>query len=69
MTGRRFGDELGPTYLEAVEARDDDRCATLVEVIEHYLVTDLEANLALYYGDIGEEFESVHLGSTVEFSV
>lgn len=68
VTGRRFGDELGPAYLEAVDVGDDDRCATLVEAIEHYLVTDLEANLALYYGDIGEEFEPVHLGSTVEFS-
>lgn len=27
----------------------------LTEVIKHYLVTDLEANIALYYGEIDEK--------------
>jgi hypothetical protein len=68
LTNVRFGEELGPTYLEALGAGDEDRCAALVDVIEHYLVTDLEANIAIYYGDIGETFEPAHLGSTMTFS-
>jgi len=62
-----FGEELGPAYLQAVADGDRDRQAALAEVIDHYLRTDLEANLALYYADIGAEFESAYLESTVEF--
>jgi len=36
-------------------------------VIDHYLTTDLEANLALYYGDIGATFEPARLGERKEF--
>jgi len=39
----RFGEELGPAYLAAL-ADGDDRADELREVIDHYLVTDLEAN-------------------------
>lgn len=67
LTNTRFGEELGPTYLAALDDGDDDRCANLVDVIKHYLVTDLEANIALYYSDIGETFEPVHLGSKKTF--
>lgn len=69
LTNERFGEELGPAYLRAVAAEDESRRASLTETIEHYLVTDLEANFAVYYGDIGEEFDPVHLGSTATFEV
>lgn len=66
VTNTRFGEELGPTYLEAV-ANGDDRADDLVDVIDHYLTTDLEANLAIYYADIGAAFEPARLGSAAEF--
>ncbi|WP_224333510.1 ribonuclease H-like domain-containing protein [Haloprofundus halobius] len=69
VTSKRFGRELGPAYLKAVDEGDDDRRATLTDVIEHYLVTDLEANFAVYYADIGEEFEPVHMGTTLNDDV
>lgn len=67
VTNVRFGEELGPAYLQALEAGDDDRRDKLTNVIEHYLVTDLEANLAVYYGDIGESFEPTYLGTEEAF--
>lgn len=68
LTNTRFGEDLGPTYLEALDVGDDEQRQALLDVIEHYLVTDLEANFAVYYGDIGEEFEPQHLGTEKTFS-
>ncbi|UHQ98244.1 ribonuclease H-like domain-containing protein (plasmid) [Natrinema zhouii] len=65
----RFGEELGPLYLEVLESGTDDVCEQLTSVINHYLVTDLEANLALYYADIGAAFEPGRLGTRKEFDV
>lgn len=56
VTNTRFGEELGPAYLQAIEA-DQERASELAAVIDHYLTTDLEANFAIYYSDIGENFE------------
>lgn len=67
LTNVRFGEELGPAYLRSLDADDKDRSAALTEIIEHYLVTDLEANIAIYYGDIGEAFEPAYLGSNEVF--
>lgn len=58
----RFGEELGPAYLEALAAGDTAATAELRPVIEHYLRTDLEANLLVYYGDIGVPFEPALAG-------
>jgi hypothetical protein len=65
----RFGEELGPAYLQAIDDGDQDRQSDLTDVIEHYLRTDLEANLALYYADIGVGFEPEYLGTTADFDV
>lgn len=69
VNNTQFGEELGPAYLRAVDNADSDRCAALTDVIDHYQRTDLEANLALYYADIGEEFSPTHLGTTADFDV
>lgn len=66
LTNTRFGEELGPLFLEALG--DTARCSALSEVIEHYLVTDLEANIALYHADIGRPFEPHHLDDVREFA-
>ncbi len=66
VTNVRFGRELGPAYLSALEAGDWDRASELQQVIEHYLITDLEANFAIFCADIGDPFEPVYLG-TVEW--
>ncbi|NUC75013.1 ribonuclease H-like domain-containing protein [Haloterrigena sp. SYSU A558-1] len=66
VTNTRFGEELGPTYLEAV-ADGGDRADELLEVIDHYLVTDLEANLAIYHADCGVDFAPEWLGDRKEF--
>ena len=66
ITNGRFGEEVGPEYL-ATLAEDSPRTATLEAAIDHYLRTDLEANLALYYADIGEAFEPELLGTARAF--
>lgn len=65
LTNTRFGEGLGPRYLDAIRA--GDTLETLQEVIEHYLITDLEANFAVYYSDIGQPFEPRHLSNSREF--
>ena len=67
VTNARFGKELGPSYLESVVNGEAARNESLTEVIGHYLTTDLEANIALYYADIGERFEPAYLGTPGEF--
>jgi hypothetical protein len=39
----------------------------LVEVIDHYLIGDLEATLALFYADVGEVIEGRYLGTERRF--
>ncbi|WP_255167139.1 ribonuclease H-like domain-containing protein [Natrononativus amylolyticus] len=67
VTNKRFGEELGPAYLAALEDNDRDQADSLREVIDHYLVTDLEANLAIYYADTGQEFKPHYLGTRAVF--
>lgn len=67
VTNVRFGEELGPEYLTMLEMGDETQTEQLCEVIDHYLVTDLEANLAIYYSDIGADFDPVYLGSRKAF--
>lgn len=69
VTNVRFGDELGPAYLRALrEGRSTER-QQLCDIIDHYLMSDLEANLCLYYADIGETYEPIHVGSERAFSI
>jgi len=44
-----------------VEAGDNRAIDTYREVLDHYLKTDLEANIALYYADRGASFDPVTL--------
>ncbi|MCU4752034.1 ribonuclease H-like domain-containing protein [Natrialbaceae archaeon A-CW2] len=67
VTNVRFGEELGPAYLQALSNANHDRIEQLRAVIDHYLVTDLEANLAVFYADIGYPFEPAHLGTSRSF--
>lgn len=53
LTNTRFGDELGPEYLTALD-RNPDQAEELRTVIDEYLEDDLLKNLFLYYYDIGE---------------
>jgi DNA polymerase elongation subunit (family B) len=50
----RFGEELGPAYLNAVEREDAAEMTGLEVVIDSYLRQDLLHNLQIYYHDIGE---------------
>jgi hypothetical protein len=53
LTNTRFGEDLAPEYLRAIE---EDCAATINEletVIHEYVMTDIEANLALYETDSG----------------
>ena len=67
VTNTRFGEELGPAYLDALRHTNSSVDA-LTDVIDHYLITDLEANLAIYYADIGVEFPFRYLDRRGEFS-
>lgn len=68
LTNARFGEELGPAYLRTLGtetgARFRDR---LTAVVDHYLIGDLEATLALYHADIGEPVEGRYLGTEAQF--
>jgi len=66
----RFGDELGPAYLRTLGTATGHRLRdALGDAIDHYLTTDLEATLALFYADIGEGCEPRHLGTAEGFEV
>lgn len=52
ITNTRFGEELAPAYLDAID-RDPERAAALRDVIDEYLRDDIDKNLLLYYYDIG----------------
>jgi len=52
LTNTRFGEELAPAYLDAID-RDPERAAALRDVIDEYLRDDIDKNLLLYYYDIG----------------
>lgn len=54
LTNKRFGRELGPAYLEAVEQASGLEMTNLVATIDAYLRTDLLFNFLIYYCDIGE---------------
>lgn len=65
----RFGEELGPEWLRAVAAGDSVVVEGLRDVLDHYLITDLEANLALYYADRGLSFTPDRLGREASFNI
>lgn len=54
LTNSRFGEELGPAYLEAINCGDQVTAEELADVIDEYLRQDLLHNLRIYYYDIGE---------------
>ncbi|WP_222844896.1 ribonuclease H-like domain-containing protein [Haloplanus rubicundus] len=68
LTNGRFGEELGPAYLRTLGTETGARFrASLAEVVDHYLIGDLEATLALYYADLGESVEGAYLGTERRF--
>jgi len=68
LTNARFGEELGPAYLRTLGTETGGRFRErLVEIIDHYLIGDLEATLALYYADLGESVEGAYLGTEARF--
>ena len=67
VTNRRFGEELGPAYLGTLAEGDTEQIGHLQNVIDHYLVTDLEATLSVYYHDVGVSFEPQYSGTVTEF--
>jgi hypothetical protein len=68
LTNARFGEELGPAYLRTLGTETGARFrASLAEVVDHYLIGDLEATLALYYADLGETVEGAYLGTERRF--
>jgi hypothetical protein len=68
LTNARFGEELGPAYLRTLGTETGARFREqLVEVIDHYLIGDLEATLALFYADVGVPVEGRYLGAEARF--
>jgi len=68
VDGGVFAEELAPAYLHGVASNDMSRIEALQPIIEHYLKSDLENNLLIYYGDIGEHFEPAYAGTQSSFS-
>lgn len=67
LDNTRFGEEFAPAFLDAVANGDEQVIGAYRDVLDHYLTTDLEANIALYYADQGRSFDPVHLGLHGEF--
>jgi hypothetical protein len=68
LTNERFGEELGPAYLRTLGTETGARFrASLTEVVDHYLLGDLEATLALYYADLGVSVAGTYLGTERRF--
>lgn len=68
LTNARFGEELGPAYLRTLGTETGARFREqLVEIIDHYLIGDLEATLALFYADVGVSVEGRYLGTERRF--
>lgn len=68
ITNKRFGEEIGPAYLDAVAESDTTRMTQLCKPIDHYLRTDLEHNLTLYYSDASVPFLPAYAGDTAEYT-
>lgn len=66
ITNSRFGEEIGPAYLAAI-GENSPQSEALQKAIDHYLTTDLEANIALYYADIGDTYSPHLLGTERDF--
>lgn len=62
LDNTRFGEEFAPAFLDALADGDEQLIGRYRSVLDHYVTTDLEANLALYYADQGLSFDPVHLG-------
>lgn len=68
LTNTRFGEELGPAYLRTLGTDTGARFREeLGKVMDHYLVGDLEATLALFYADVGVDVEGRYLGTEARF--
>jgi hypothetical protein len=68
LTNARFGEELGPAYLRTLGTETGARFRErLGAVVDHYLIGDLEATLALYYADLGESVDGRYLGTEARF--
>jgi hypothetical protein len=68
LDNSRFGGEFAPAFLDVVATGNDQAIDAYREVLDHYLKTDLEANIALYYADQGVSFDSVTLDVPREFT-
>lgn len=68
LDNSRFGDEFGPAFLDVAATGDTQAVDAYREVLDHYLKTDLEANIALYYADQGVSFDPVMLDVPREFT-
>lgn len=56
LDNTRFGEELAPRYLDALESGDTDTLADLEMTVYSYTVSDIEANIALYEADAGRNY-------------
>jgi len=63
----RFGEEFAPASLDALTTGDEQKIDQFRGVLDHYLKTDLEANIALYCADQGLSFDPVYLDLRGEF--
>jgi len=52
----RFGEELAPKYVTALDGRGQHSLDSLEAVVREYTETDIEANLALYEHDVGRKY-------------
>ncbi|MFB6362083.1 MAG: ribonuclease H-like domain-containing protein [Halobacteriales archaeon] len=53
LTNERFGEEVGPRYLTALETLEFERVHDLESTIREYTAADIEATIALYEADVG----------------
>lgn len=57
LDNARFGEELAPRYLDALERADDGTVSGLEPTVREYAASDIEATIALYEADAGRRYE------------
>lgn len=62
LTNTRFGEDLAPRYLTAVETGEATRAAAIDRVIDAYTAADVEATIALYEADVNRGYEPRYSG-------
>lgn len=62
LTNARFGEDLAPRYITAIETGEATRAAAIDRTIDAYTAADIEATIALYEADVNRGYDPRYSG-------